>query len=143
MNIYKKTEALLYEYKTLVAEVKNLAIEIEELEHDYKGCGAISYEEKTGPTNAFNSSVENEMLERRRRLNLLEDLKFKKDNQVKKIDNALESLDERSKDIVKLKYFEKVSNRNIANRLNVTEIWLCTLIKDAVNQISNLILNIR
>lgn len=141
MNLYKKTEELLYSYKTLVAEVKNLDIEISELE--YIGCSGISYEERTQSTNKFNSSVENETISRVEEINRLKDMKFKKENIVNKINNALESLDERSREIIKLKYFERVNNYKIAKKLDITEIWLCTLKNEAISKVSNLILNIR
>lgn len=141
MNLYKKTEELLYSYKTLVAEIKNLQIEISELE--YIGCTAIGYEERTQATNTFSSSVENEVINRAKQIDKIKDLMFMKQNIVMKIDNALESLDDRSRNIIKLKYFDKVPSANIATRLDITTEWLCTLKNNTVNQISKLVLNIR
>lgn len=140
MNYYKKTEELLYSYKTLIAEIKNLQIEISEIE--YIGCGAMSYEERIQSSNAFNSAVENEILHREKEIGRLKDIIFTKENDVKKIDNALEVLDERSREIIKLKFFDNVSSKVIAIRVDVTTEWLCTLKNNAVNKMSNLILHI-
>jgi len=63
---YRKTEGVLYNYKTIKAEIENLELEIAEIESEYRGCGAITYEEKIWPTNKFNFSVENEMLSKRK-----------------------------------------------------------------------------
>ena len=40
----------------------------EELKEDYQGATGITYEERTGLTNSFNSSVENEVLKKRKKL---------------------------------------------------------------------------
>ena len=140
MNLYKKTEELLYHYRTLFAEIKNLEIEISEIE--YVGVGAMSFEERTQSTNSFNSAVENEVLHRDKEIGKLKQLIFMKENDVKKIDNALEVLDERSRNIIKLKYFDSLSNKVIATRIDVTTEWLCTLKNNAVNKMINLILTI-
>ena len=58
MSLYRKTEALLYNYKNMKAEIKNILLEIEDIENNYRGIEAITYEEKSAPTNKFNSSVE-------------------------------------------------------------------------------------
>ena len=58
---FRRVEAMLYNYKNTLAEIKILKRDLEILENDYRGTGAISYEEKTGKTNAFSSEVENEV----------------------------------------------------------------------------------
>ncbi|NMM62356.1 sigma-70 family RNA polymerase sigma factor [Clostridium sp. P21] len=104
-DLYSKVEGMLWNYTTLKNEVKNLELDIEELENDYRGCGSIVYGEKTGPTNAFNSSVENEVEYRSKELKFLMKLKRSKEIQVEKVDNALESLSDDEKKVIELKYF--------------------------------------
>lgn len=144
MNLYKKTEHLLYSYKTLSAEIKNISLEIEEIKNDYIGCSSITYEEKSSPTNKFNSSVENEAISREKNIpeqvDSLNALKRSKEIQIEKINNALESLDERSAKIVKMKYFNKVSNKQIARVLDLTEQTICDLKSKIINSMINLIL---
>ena len=51
---------------------KYLNKELEILENDYRGAGAISYDEKTQATNKFNSSVENEVINKTKEVYKLE-----------------------------------------------------------------------
>ncbi|MDF2884651.1 MAG: hypothetical protein K0R54_5220 [Clostridiaceae bacterium] len=139
MNLYKKTEFLLYNYKNTLVEIKNINLEIESLKLDYTGCSGISYEEKSAPTNKFNSAIENEVISKEKRIEQLEVIKKNKLIIVNKIDNALEILDARLLEIIKLRYFEKRSNRYIAEKLNLTEEWISKLKSDTINQLSDLI----
>ncbi len=66
-NLYKKTDGVLFNYKSIKAEIFNLEIEIEELQEEYDGVKGMTYEEKTGSTNAFNSSTENEIMKKKRK----------------------------------------------------------------------------
>lgn len=141
MDTYKRTELLLYSYKTLVAEVKNLLIEISELE--YKGVGAMSYEEHISGSGGFSSVVENEVIHRQEEADKIADIIFMKENVIKKIDNVLESLDARSRDIIKLSYFNKISNTRIGASIDRSEEWVCRLKSRAVNKIGVLTHNIR
>jgi DNA-directed RNA polymerase specialized sigma subunit len=104
-KLFPKIEGMLFNYTALINEIKNLELDIEELENDYRGCGSITYEEKTGPTNAFNSSVENEITNKEKKVDNLKRLKRSKEIAVKKIDNALSVLEEREKKVVELRYF--------------------------------------
>ena len=62
-DLFRKTEYELYNYKFIESKIKSIDIDIDILKNDISLKG-ISYEEKTGPTNAFNSSVENEIIRR-------------------------------------------------------------------------------
>jgi RNA polymerase sigma factor (sigma-70 family) len=137
LNLYKKTEFLLYNYKTMKAEIKNIDLEIEQM--DYIGCSAISYEEKSAPTNKFNSSVENEIVTREKKIKQLEYFKKDKMTLINKIDNALETLEPRDLEIIKLRYFNNINNRAISIKLDLTEEWICTLKTNAINKLSTLI----
>lgn len=141
MDTYKRTELLLYSYKTLVAEVKNLLIEISELE--YQGVGAMSYEEHISGSGGFSSVVENEVIHRQEKVEKITDIIFMKENVIKKIDNAIESLDTRSQDIIKLKYFDKISNTRIGASIDRSEVWVCILKSKAINKLGILTKNIR
>ncbi|APC42704.1 hypothetical protein A7L45_13815 [Clostridium estertheticum subsp. estertheticum] len=119
------------------AEVKNIDLEIDQME--YVGCSGISYEEKSAPTNSFNSSVENEVVSREKRIATLKDSKRETLIKINKIDNALETLEPRDLDIIKLRYFDKLNNRLIGIRLELTEEWICTLKAIVINKLSTLI----
>lgn len=44
VSLYQATEKLLYSYKQMLGEIKNI---------EYLGCGSTSYSEKSSPTNAI------------------------------------------------------------------------------------------
>jgi DNA-directed RNA polymerase specialized sigma subunit len=119
------------------AEIKNIDLEIEQME--YVGCSGISYEEKSSPTNSFSSSVENEVVSREKRIVILNQSRRETLMKINKIDNALETLEPRDLDIIKLRYFDNLNNRIIAIRLELTEEWICTLKAIVINKLSTLI----
>ena len=121
MNSYKKAEWLLYNYKKLKAEVKNIEIEIEEIKNTYIGANAIdTSKENTGETYNITSTVENEVLDKELRIEYLESIKSSKENQIKKVDNALEILTEEDRKLIELRYFERIPNYKVAQRFNIT-----------------------
>lgn len=61
-ELFKKTESILYNYSMLKAEINNLELELEELENEYEGIGAMVYEERSGATNKISDSVANEII---------------------------------------------------------------------------------
>lgn len=132
-NLYSKIEGMLWNYIALKNEVKNLQLDIEELENNYRGCGSIIYSEKTGETNAFNSSVENEVEHRNKELKFLMKLKRSKEIQVEKVDNALESLSNDEKRVIELKYFgnnKKLGWLKIAEIMGFCDVT-CRALKNA------------
>lgn len=107
-NIFRKTEAILYNYNDLALKIDLLKAEIKDMEETYQGCGAIAYEERTQATNKFNSSVENEIIQREKELKAL---KLDLNNKIKlkrRVDAAIQGLkkDEERK-LVELRYINK------------------------------------
>ena len=139
---FKATEEVLYQYEGLGIKIKNIQIDIETLKNDIT-LKAISYEERVGKTNAFSSSVENEVIHREESVEKIRDIIFVKENVIKRIDNALESLDERSQDIIRLKYFDKISNTRIGASIDRSEVWVCILKSKAIKKLGMLTKNIR
>lgn len=133
--LYRKTEAVLYNYNKTRAQIKNIELEIESIKNEYEGVGAVSYEERIQSSNAFHSRVESEILDRENQISKLVRYKRQKEIEVAKIDNAIEALTEREKDIVKMRYFEKYNNRMIAAKLDLTEEWIAKIKNAAINQI--------
>lgn len=140
INGYKAVESMLYNYKAMQVEIKNINLELEELKYEYEGCKAVTYEEKSSPTYKFNSNVENEVVKKDCGPDKLENRKHKLKVQLEKIDNALEILDDREHEIVTLRYFNKVSNQDIARKLNLTEQWVCDRKSNIVKRLIPLIL---
>lgn len=139
MSLYKKTEAMLYNFNKTKSEIKNIELDLELLKSEFDGVGAIVYSERTGPTHKFNSSVENEVVVRESRIKKLEQVKKIKEVEIEKIENALSDLTERERSLVQMKYLKKDSNRMIAAKLDLTEEYVSELKKGIVNKISETI----
>lgn len=119
---YKKAEWLLYNYKKLKAEIKNIEIEIEDIKNTYVGVNAIDIsKDNLSKTYKTTSIIENEILDKERRIERLESIKLKKENQVKKVDNALEILTEEDRKLIELRYFERLPNYKVAMIFDMTE----------------------
>lgn len=121
MNLYKKAEKMLYDYPYLKIEVKNLELDIEELKSEFEGVRSISYDEKSGPTNKFNSDVENEIIIREKKISNLIKLKNSKERQILKINNILSILSEDEKKIIELRYFKNLHFKEISSVLANSE----------------------
>ncbi|MBV7275442.1 DUF722 domain-containing protein [Clostridiaceae bacterium UIB06] len=138
-DLYKKTDGLLLNYKIIKAEINNLELEIEEIKSEYDGVKAAVYEERTGKTNAFNSSVENEILKKEKIINELLKEKRSKERLISKIDNALTILEEEEIKIIKLRYFEKMGWSKIGILTNRDGDYCGRIKRKAVDKISNII----
>lgn len=127
IKYYKGVESNLYNYKSMKAEIKNIELELQELENEGEGCGAITYEEKSAPTNKFNSSVENEAL----RPDQLTSKRHKLKVQIEKIDNALETLSDDEMKLIELRYFKKLQFKVIAELIDRNEVY-CVYLKSKI-----------
>ena len=109
-NLFKKTEKALYDYKNINLKVQNIELYINRLINDVSYAG-VSFEERSSPTNAFNSSVENEVIKRDEKLaEEINNLNKKKNDLImekKMIENGLESLKPEQLKLVELKYLNK------------------------------------
>lgn len=106
-ELFRKTEKILYNYNDLSNKIELLKAEIKEMEEEYQGCSAVQYEENTGGTNKFNSSVENEVISREKKLiYYYKDLNDKQTLK-RRLDVAIESLKEEEKQLVELRYTNK------------------------------------
>lgn len=106
-ELFRKTEAILYDYNDLTNKIALLKAEIKEMEEEYKGCSAIQYEEKTGSNNRFNSTVENEVMSREQKLIYYYKDLNRKQTLKRRLDVAIESLKEEEKQLVELRYTNK------------------------------------
>lgn len=128
---YRKVEGLLYNYVGTKIKIQNRKIDLEELENDYKGISAISYDEKSGPTNAFNSSVEDEIIKRDEKIiKLRNDIKIM-ENQILRVDNAMKKLKEYERSLIEMKYFKEYNHAKIAKELGF-EVESIAIIKSRI-----------
>lgn len=138
-NLYKKTDGVLFNYKSIKAEIFNLQLDIEELQEEIEGVRAISYDEKSSPTHKFNSSVENEVIRKEKEMNKLFREKRSKERLIRKIDNALNSLDIEEQEIIKLRCFERESWNKVGMTINKDADYCGKIKRTAVNKLSDLI----
>lgn len=138
-DLYKKTDGVLFNYKTIKAEINNLDIEIEELQAECDGVKAITYEEKSSPTNAFSSSVENEILKKEKEISKLLREKKSKERLIRKIDNALETLEENEREVVRLRCIERLGWNKVSIRIDRDGDYCGKIKREAINKLSELI----
>ena len=145
-ELFKKTEFALYNYKDIDFKIKSIDIDIQMLENDIT-LKAISYEEKSGSTNAFNSSVENEVIRRDEEVQQhIEKLKRDKllfMSRKMKIENALNCLEPEELKLVELRYFTKPrkSWAHIGIELNKYADSCCHARSKIINKLSDYIFN--
>ena len=139
---FKLTEKHLYNYKDIEKLNKLTDIKIKQLLNDVS-IKAISYDEKSAPTNAFHSSVEDEVIKRDEHIrNKIDLLRKEKENRIiekELIDNALELLEAEEKKLVELRYFskDKLSWTSIALKLNVSQDTCIRMRRKIIYELSN------
>ena len=140
-ELFKKTERILYNYSMLKAEINNLGLEIEELENEYEGIGAISYEERSGKTNKISDSVANEIIFREKEIYRLNKMKRSKEILLSKINNALEVLDENERKVIHYRYLNgKRTWMQVGEILSMDSNYCCnTLRVNIINKLSKVI----
>ena len=116
-DLFKKVEGRLHNYKNLDIQIKNLELDIEKEKNDYRGCGAIGYDEKTGVTYNISRVVENEVIAKEKRIGKLMQNKLEKEIEKKKIENALTTLDSRETELFNLLY--KSRSKNNMNYISI------------------------
>lgn len=112
-KLFRETEGRLHNYKYLEIQIKSLELDIEREKNDYRGCGAISYDERSGVTYNINRSVENEVIAKEKKVGKLMQTKLEKEIEKKKIENALTCLD-----IIETDFFNLFYNTMNKNNMN-------------------------
>ena len=128
-QLFRETEARLHNYKDLDIQINNLELDIEIEKNNYRGCGAISYDERTGVTYSINRSVENEVMAKEKRIGKLIQLKLEKEIEKKKIENSLTCLDIIETDFFNLFYNSRNKNnmKYISIKMHMDRSYLYTL----------------
>lgn len=136
-KLFRETEGRLHNYKYLEIQIKNLELDIEREKNEYRGCGAISYDERTGVTYNINRAVENEVIAKEKRIGKLMQLKLEKEIEKKKIENALTCLDIIETDFFNLFYNSKSKNnmKYISIKMHMDRSYLYKLRENVVYKI--------
>lgn len=138
---FRRVEAMLYNYKNTQAEIKILKKDLEILENDYRGVGSIGYEEKSGPTNAFNSDVENEVIKRAEKIQRLKHKIRLKEIDIEKIDAVLEALNDNDKYLIQEYYMNSKQLKFISSEIGLAESYASAYKSNLINRIVNIIFN--
>lgn len=120
---FAKVEGKLYNYMKMKAEIVSIQLDIEEIEDNYSGCKGITSGEKTSITNSISNPIEAEVIKREReKEEKIRELRSK-ERAIKKIDNALTTLDKEEVDLINKRYFrtKSLTWRTIGELLNLSE----------------------
>ncbi|TQO59358.1 hypothetical protein, partial [Paraclostridium bifermentans] len=109
-ELFKKVEGKLHNYKYLEMQINNIELDIKKEKMEYRGCGAISYDERSGVTYNISRSVENEVIAKEKRISKLMQNKLEKEIEKQKIENALSCLDANETNFFELFYNSKSKN---------------------------------
>lgn len=127
-NIFRKTEATLYDYQMLESDIDYLTLEIKRVIENYKGCTGLDMsKEKTGATHKFNSDVENEVIHREKEIrNLKMDLNNKKTLK-EQIDSVVNRLNDNERKLIELRYLNrnKLTWKQVAYILGFNADYVC------------------
>ncbi|NFE84080.1 siderophore-interacting protein [Clostridium botulinum] len=140
-ELFKKTESILYNYAMLKAEINNLELEIEEIENEYAGIGAISYEERSGSTNKISDTVANEIVFKEKESYKLNKMKRSKEILLAKINNGLEALDQSERNFIQYRYLNgKRTWLEVGEILSLDSNYCCNSLRPMIiNKLSAMI----
>lgn len=122
MYNFKQVEQMLKEYPVIKAEIKNIELDMQEIENMVGFKGTSDDPRPSTPTYQFSSSVENEALSITRE-KAISKLKIERTNRLKKIErieNALSILSENDDEIIRLYYFKQMPIVAISYKLDRT-----------------------
>lgn len=132
----KLIEGMLNDYIDLENSIKNLELDIEELENDYVGISSISMGEKSSHTYKINRPTENEVLRKEEKITRLRELKRSNEIRKERIDNALNVLSDNERDVIYFKYL-KYRNKSwcfVAKQMDLSEAWVRRLRDKAIDK---------
>lgn len=129
---FKKLEEILFNYNSIRAEIKNIGLEIEEIEENYSVIQAANFSEKINK-NKVSDTTFNALFDRE---DIIRKLRLEKNNKVRllnKIDNAIESLKEEEKNIVKYRYIKGKNTWNqIGALLLIDPNYCCNILRPRI-----------
>lgn len=124
-NNYRKIEGILHTVPKLRIEIDNLKLDLEEIEEIMGIHGQSGNVAAGSSTYAFNSTVENEVIDRdetlqekRKKINASIS---KAERKLKRIENNLRILSESEMLLVELKYFKNYTNARVCDVLDISD----------------------
>ena len=140
-NEFKKIEKILYDYKYIDNKLDVFRFKLEHIKNDVN-ISSIDYsKDKISSTNAFNSTVENAMLDRESNIAVLEKKIRELEYNKQLIDKSLTVLEDTELKLVKLRYFskDKMTWIAIGHELGFDKDYCMKLRNKIINKLMDLI----
>lgn len=140
-NEFKKIEKILYDYKYIDNKLDVYKFKLEHIKNDVN-ISSIDYsKDKISSTNAFNSTVENAMLDRESNIAALEEKIRELEYNKQLIDKSLTVLEDTELKLVKLRYFskDKMTWIAIGHELGFDKDYCMKLRNKIINKLMDLI----
>lgn len=140
-NEFKKIEKILYDYKYIDNKLDVYKFKLEHIKNDVN-ISSIDYsKDKISSTNAFNSTVENAMLDRESNIAALEEKIKELEYNKQLIDKSLTVLEDTELKLVKLRYFskDKMTWIAIGHELGFDKDYCMKLRNKIINKLMDLI----
>ena len=109
-NLFNKVESLFYQFKDLKREVICIEEEIEFIKFDYNGFRSTEYLEKVQKSDNINSPVEIEIIQKQKKLQLLEQLKYEKEVSIKRVERAIDNFNKEENEMFNIRYIQNIKN---------------------------------
>ena len=140
-NEFKKIEKILYDYKYIDNKLDVYKFKLDHIKNDVN-ISSIDYsKDKISSTNAFNSTVENAMLDRESNIAALEEKIKELEYNKQLIDKSLTVLEDTVLKLVKLRYFskDKMTWIAIGHELGFDKDYCMKLRNKIINKLMDLI----
>ena len=140
-NEFKKIEKILYDYKYIDNKLDVYKFKLDYIKNDVN-ISSIDYsKDKISSTNAFNSTVENAMLDRESNIAALEEKIRELEYNKQLIDKSLTVLEDTELKLVKLRYFskDKMTWIAIGHELGFDKDYCMKLRNKIINKLMDLI----
>ena len=140
-NEFKKIEKILYDYKYIDNKLDVYKFKLDHIKNDVN-ISSIDYsKDKISSTNAFNSTVENAMLDRESNIAVLEEKIRELEYNKQLIDKSLTVLEDTELKLVKLRYFskDKMTWIAIGHELGFDKDYCMKLRNKIINKLMDLI----
>ena len=140
-NEFKKIEKILYDYKYIDNKLDVYKFKLDHIKNDVN-ISSIDYsKDKISSTNAFNSTVENAMLDRESNIAALEEKIRELEYNKQLIDKSLTVLEDTELKLVKLRYFskDKMTWIAIGHELGFDKDYCMKLRNKIINKLMDLI----
>lgn len=126
-------------YKELKADIKELELQIEEIEDEIIGITAMPSEERTGSTNKFSSTVENQVIQLEKKTNDIQLEINKKRREVERIENAISVLKDEEKEIIEIVHIRHKKYYVAEEKLRISYQRVKQIEQDAVKRMEKYI----